>query len=88
MWCLSKPNGSRSFYPTEEEANAAAGNDRAVVVWFDSFDYEQHDPAGNAAWYAQRAADERARGLAYVTQLLDGLRARWIDPWGPLPEEA
>ena len=70
MWCLQMLNGTRSFHATEEAANAAAGP--TGVVWFDSFDYELHNPGA----YARRIAQERADGQAYVTQLFDELRRR------------
>jgi hypothetical protein len=83
MWCLSKPNGERSFYGTPEAAEAAAGDDEAVVIWFDAFDYERHNPGEALTWLRIVTDAERATGLAYVADLLDGLRRRCIDPWGP-----
>lgn len=75
QWCLTAPNGERTFHATEADATEAAVGGKGVV-WFDSFDYELYDRAGSATWYAQRAARERALGLAYVAGLVDGLRAR------------
>lgn len=81
MWCLSIAGDSRRrFYATEAEAEAHAIGEH--VVWFDSFDYERHNPE----FYQQRLAAERDRGRAYVAELLDELcRSLGFDPaiWRP-----
>ena len=82
MWCLSKPNGERTFHASKKAADHAAEADSAALVWFDSFDYERHNPDEPLTWLRILTDTERAIGLAYVAQLVDGLRARWIDPWG------
>ena len=82
MWCCSRMNGTRSFHATPEAAKAAAGDDTAVVIWFDSFDYERHNAAGALSWLRIVTDEERAVGRAFVAELLAELRARWIDPWG------
>lgn len=85
MWCLSKPNGERSFHATRAGALAAAAGDTGSLVWFDSFDYERHNPGERTTWLQVVTDEQRALGLAHVAQLVDGLRARWIDPWGVTP---
>jgi hypothetical protein len=81
MWCLSKPNGDRTFHATPAIARATAGDDQSVVIWFDSFDYEHHNPDEPLTWLRIVTDAERAAGLAYVEELLDNLRRRWVDPW-------
>jgi hypothetical protein len=83
MWCLSKPSGERTFHATRAAAEAAAGADQAIVVWFDSFDYERHNPGETLTRLRIVADAERAIGLAYVAGRIEELRRRWVDPWGP-----
>lgn len=75
MWCVTYTDGSRTFYPTQQAAEAAAGK-REHVTWFDSFDYEHHNPGASAARYAERVAAERAAGIDFVRNLGAGLRRR------------
>ena len=83
MWCLSRPNGAREFYATKAIADAAADADTASLVWFDSFDYETHNPGASPDRYQLAAQHERAIGLAYIAQRINELRRHVIDPWGP-----
>jgi hypothetical protein len=47
MWCLSWPNGDRTFHPTKEQADTHPKATEGVV-WFDSFDYDRYNQ-GKAA---------------------------------------